>query len=110
MKDIKIPIVEVGNGGFSVVIDLNIYTQEAINAACYKYTDKFFINQKTSSLSDKIVDIVMECKDSSSVVSPELIKQFCNDLLDQQVRIDVNSQFGYIRDLIVEEAFKPVNR
>lgn len=108
MKEIKIPVVEVGNGGFSVAIDLNIYAQEAINATCYKYTDKFYVHLQTSSQSEKVVDVVMECKDGGTTITQDLIKQFCNDLLDQQVRVDVNSQFGHIRDLIVEEAFKPV--
>lgn len=110
MKEIKIPVIEVGNGGFCVAIDLSIYAQEAINATCYKYTDKFFVHQQASSQSEKFVDIVMECKDGGTSVTQDLIKQFCNDLLDQQVRVEVNSQFGHIRDLIVEEAFKPVNK
>ena len=35
-------------------------------------------------------------------------KQFCNELIDQQIRYNTNAQFGHIRDMIVQEAFKPV--
>lgn len=110
MKDFKIPVVEIGNGSLSIAVDLNIYAQEAINATCYKYTDKFYVHQQTSVQSEKTIDIIMECKENGMPVTTELVKQFCNDLLDQQVRVDVNSHFGHIRDLIVEEAFKPVNK
>lgn len=108
MKDIKIPIAEVGEGGFSVTIDLNIYSQEAINAACYKFTDKYYVHQQSSQPNQVVV--VFEGKDGNTLADSNTVKQFCNDLLDQQVRVDVNKQFGHIRDLIVEEAFKPVNR
>lgn len=110
MKDITIPVVVIGNGGFSVAVDLSIYAQEAITAACYKYTDKYYVHQQSSEATEKIVDVIFESKDSSSSVTSDLVKQFCNDLIDQQVRVDVNKQFGHIRDLIVEEAFKPVNK
>lgn len=94
--------------GFEVFIDTKIYSQEAINATCYKYTDKFFVQQKT--IDDTNIVVSMELKDENNPVSENNLKQFCNDLLDQQVRVDVNNRFGHIRDLIVEEAFKPVNK
>ena len=53
--------------------------------------------------------VVFESKDGNAV-SAEIVKQFCNELIDQQVRYNTNLQFGHIRDLIVEEAFKPVNK
>lgn len=109
MKDIKLPIVELGNGGFQVDVDLNLYSKEAITLALYKYTDNFFIHQQTSN-SSNIISIVFEIKDTSAPVEIGTFKQFCNDLIDQQVRAQVEAQFGHIRDLIVEEAFKPVNK
>ena len=57
---------------------------------------------------DKIV-VIFESKDGNTVTEED-VKQFCNELIDQQVRYNTNLQFGYIRDLIVEEAFKPVNK
>lgn len=50
-----------------------------------------------------------ESKDNSKVT--EVIpKQFCNELIDQQIRYNTNVQFGHIRDMIVQEAFKPVTK
>lgn len=108
MKDFKIPVSEVGNGGFQVSVDLNIYSVDAVTATSYKYTDKFYVHQQMAD--DKTMNVVFEAKDSNAPVSTEIVKQFCNDFIDQQVRVLVNRDFGHIRDLIVEEAFKPVNK
>lgn len=109
MKKMKIPVVELGDGSFQVSVDLNLYAPESITATSYKYTDRFYIHQQTSSDNKMIVNVIFEAKNDSILVSDNVVKSFCNDLIDQQVRFFVNQNFGHIRDLIVEEAFKPVN-
>lgn len=106
MAELKFPITELEKEKFQVVVDMALYAKEAVVAACYKFTDCFYIHQQTDS---NVVKVVFESKDSN-IVSEEKIKQFCNELIDQQVRYNTNLQFGHIRDLIVEEAFKPVNK
>lgn len=110
MKNLKVPVVELGDGSFQVSVDLNLYAAEAITATSYKYTDRFFVHQQTASDNEKIVNVILEAKNESILVSEEIMKQYCNDLIDQQVRVITNDKFGHIRDLIVEEAFKPVNK
>ena len=109
MKDLKIPVVELGNGSFQVSVDMTFYSVDAITATSYKYTDRFYVHQQTSAENDKIATVILESKDGN-VVDETVMKQYCNDLIDQQVRVITNKQFGHIRDLIVEEAFKPVNK
>lgn len=106
MVELKFPVTEIDNDKFQVVVDMALYAKEAIVAACYKLTDRFFIHQQTEGDS---VCVVFESKEGNAV-SEETVKQFCNELIDQQVRHNTNLQFGHIRDLIVEEAFKPVNK
>lgn len=106
MNRIVFPIVNLENERFQVDIDLSLYAQEALVAACYKFTDRFFVYQKRK---DNLVNVVFESKEGNTV-SDVTVKQFCNELIDQQVRYNTNIQFGHIRDLIVEEAFKPVSK
>lgn len=106
MSKYRIPIVELENDKFQVVVDMALYAKEALVAACYKFTDRFFVHQQTEM---DAVKVVFESKDGN-VVSDDVVKQFCNELIDQQVRYNTNQQFGHIRDLIVEEAFKPVSK
>jgi His-Xaa-Ser system protein HxsD len=106
MSNLKIPINETDNDKFLVVVDMALYAKESIVAACYKFTDHFYVYQQTIGNN---VEVVFESKDGN-VVTDVIVKQFCNELIDQQVRYNTNMQFGHIRDLIVEEAFKPINK
>ena len=105
MSNLKFPIYEIDHNKFQVVVDMSLYAKESLVAACYKFTDRFYVHQY--STGDK-VEVVFESKDSNAVTDV-IVKQFCNELIDQQVRYNTNLQFGHIRDLIVEEAFKPVS-
>ena len=106
MAELKFPVVELEKEKFQVVVDMALYAKEAVVAACYKFTNRFYIHQQTHG---NMVNVVFESKDGN-VISDEIVKQFCNELIDQQVRYNTNQQFGHIRDLIVEEAFKSVNK
>ena len=106
MAELKFPVTKLDNDKFQVVIDMALYAKESLVAACYKFTDRFYIHQQTS---DNNVIVVFETKDGNDV-SEFVVKQFCNELIDQQVRFNTNQQFGHIRDLIVEEAFKSVDK
>lgn len=106
MVEIDFPVSNIDGSRFQVVADMSLYAKEAIVAALYKYTDRFYIHQQPEG---NAVKIVFESKDGGDL-SDTIIKQFCNDLIDQQVRYNMNQQFGHIRDLIVEEAFKPVSK
>lgn len=108
MNDIKVPVTKTDKGGFQVTIDLNLYSEKAITATIYRYTDKFFVYQQTAPNDSKLVNVTFEAKDNT--LDENVVKQFCNDLIDQQLREITTEKFGHIRDLIVEEAFKPVNK
>lgn len=100
------PVIKLDKERFQAIVDMTLYTKESIVAACYKFTDRFYVYQQTDGQN---VIVIFESKDGN-IVSEEHVKQFCNELIDQQVRYNTNKQFGHIRDLIVEEAFKPVNK
>ena len=106
MAELQFPIVELEKEKFQVIVDMALYAKESITATCYKFTDRFYIHQQTDG---NTVNVMFESKDGN-IVSAKLVKQFCNELIDQQVRYNTNLQFGHIRNLIVEEAFKPVNK
>ncbi len=103
----KIPIAKMGDNKFKVAVEKALYSNEAIVAACYKFTDKFYVFQQTTSTDETMIDVIFETKEDKTVTEED-VKRFCNELIDQQVRFNTNQQFGHIRDLIVEEAFKPV--
>lgn len=107
MAKIQFPVVELENNKFQATIDLALYSKDVITAAIYKFSHQFYIHQQTDS-NPNLVIVIFESKDGNTI-TVDIPKQFCNELIDQQLRHDVNAQFGHIRDMIVEEAFKPVN-
>lgn len=62
MSSIKVPITKTDKGGFQVAIDLNLYSEKAITATIYKYTDKFFVYQNTMPSNDKQVCVILNQK------------------------------------------------
>lgn len=106
MATIEFPIKTIDNDKFEVVASLKIYSKEAIISALYKYSDRYYIHQ-TYDDNNHAVKIVFESKEDNTITA-DSVKQFCNDLIDFQLRFNTNKQFGHIRDLIVEQAFKPV--
>lgn len=108
MAKIQFPVVELDNNRFQVIVDLALYSKDVITAAIYKFSHLFYIHQQTDKSNPNLVNVVFESKDGNAITI-DIPKQFCNELIDQQLRYNVNAQFGHIRDMIVEEAFKPVN-
>lgn len=106
MAELKFPVTELEKDKFQVIVDMALYAKESLAAACYKFTDRFYVHQQTDG--ENII-VAFESKDGNTITE-ETVKQFCNELIDQQVRFNTNQQFGHIRDLIVEEAFKPVSK
>lgn len=93
----------------SIAINTALYSKEAVIAAEYNYSADYYIEMSEDAECPSTIIVRFEKKDGSEV--PETLKQeFLNNLIDQQLRVDMNRQFGHIRDLIVEEAFKPVNK
>lgn len=109
MANIKIPIVELVTDKFQVSIDTSLYNKEVITAAIYKFSHLFYIHQQMDTFNQTLVNVIFESKDNSKITE-EVPKQFCNELIDQQIRYNTNAQFGHIRDMIVQEAFKPVSQ
>lgn len=107
MAGIKFPVVTLENDKFQVTVDLSLYAKDVITAAIYKFSHLFYIHQMTDMENPNFVNVVFESKEGK-IVTEDIPKQFCNELIDQQLRHNVNAQFGHIRDMIVEEAFKPV--
>jgi len=92
-----------------LLIQLNkeIYEKDAIMAAAYKMTGAFSVLVKT--LGDNSWGVVFEPKGEQSQSELEKgAKDFCNEVLDQQIRLSLERRSGTIRRLIVRHAFSPI--
>lgn len=87
-----------------------IYEKSAVLAAAHKMSECFTV--VIDSIDDKTVGIYMQPKagiEASEEVLKEAVSDFCNEALDQQVRLDIERLYGPIRELIVKQAFSPIS-
>ena len=107
MKDIFTKI-EVGK--IFISLDKKYYEKEAIFAAAHKFTDRFGV--LIEPLNDKAIGIYFQVKNGVGIDEKGLndaAVDFCNEVLDQQVRLDIDAKYGVIREMIVRQAFSPVS-
>jgi His-Xaa-Ser system protein HxsD len=87
-----------------------IYEKSAVLAAAHKMSERFTV--VINSIDDKTVGIYIQPKsgiEASEEVLKEAASDFCNEALDQQVRLDIERRYWPIRELIVKQAFSPIS-
>ena len=92
-----------------IIVDKSLYSREAITATVYRFSGDYNVSVENSGDSSDKYAITLNPKDENKV-GTDIHDVFIRDLIDQQVRLDIEERFGHIRDLIVEEAFKPVTK
>ena len=97
-----------GSSDASLEIDTSIYSKEAILRAVYKFTDRCYVVLRTDT------ERLCSCKahftsktNATDIVA--LCGEFANELVDQQLRVQLEAQFGAVRSVIVAQAFAEGN-
>jgi len=91
---------------FIIQLDSSLYNFTAVTAAAHKYSDIAYINFIKSSGS--LFCVTFDLKSNSEIDPYLLEKEFMNELIDQQLRQDLEKKNGHIKNLIVEHAFAPI--
>ena len=92
-----------------ILVDKSLYSREAIMATVYRFSGDYNVSVESSSESEDKYAVSIIGKDQIEI-DAEIEHVFMRELTDQQVRLDIEARFGHIRDLIVEEAFKPITK
>lgn len=91
---------------FLLKLSKQFYERTAVMAAAYKFTDKCVI--LIEPLEEEYVGVFFQAKNNeNSDMIPDLINKFFNEVLDQQLRLDLEKRYGGLRDTIVKHAFQP---
>jgi len=97
---------QIEEGKLLIKLSREIYEKDAIMAATYKMTGACTILLKP--LGEDTLGAVFEPKGEQNQGELEKIaKEFCNEVLDQQIRLNLEKSTGTIRELIVKHAFSP---
>jgi His-Xaa-Ser system protein HxsD len=105
--DKEIFIDNCNNGLFFVKLPKAFYEREAIFAAAYLFREKF--QMRIDSVDDSYVGVWFQTKEGQNQDDVRYaLGEFCNETLDQQVRLDLDKRYGALREMIYEHAFKPL--
>jgi His-Xaa-Ser system protein HxsD len=94
----------------TVKLNPRVYSREAILRACYWFTDIAYIRIPESPEDRLIVRIEMK-QTTPTLANPkptpvrEFIGEFCNSLLDFELRRQIESETAPVRQLILAKAF-----
>lgn len=84
------------------------FEREAIFNAAYKMQHSFYI--KIEPFEEDRVAVIMLKKEKQCIADIEkALKEFCNEVVDQQIRLDLEVRTNKIRDCIYQKAFKVLN-
>ena len=100
---------QLGEDGMkgTILASKKFFERDSVLTVSGKYSEQYFVSVQPVGEFD--VEITISAKAHSSL-SEDLLKQFMNDLIDQQIRIDLQKEFGQLRNIIIEYAFSPVSK
>ncbi len=103
MKGISLP----KRDSEAVILSKEFFEREPVFAAAAKFTDRYYVGIQPHGDANFAISIHPkdDVSDGSSV-----IKIFCNELIEQQVRHDLQNRFGKLREMIVAQAFSPIEK
>src|ERR1051326_3341300 len=95
-------MVKIGHDQLCVDVSLDAYSKAALFRACYVFTDRcyLFLSPRTGNKLSVFIKPKTGFIDLKAIVG-----DFCNELIDQQIRQDLIKETGEIRNMIVAQAF-----
>jgi His-Xaa-Ser system protein HxsD len=93
---------------YVVEVDSSIYTPESIKNASYKYIDSFFINIRNGDSGEIVIQFEPQNATYTRGDMEKTLRAFMNDLLDHQIRIDLEERFRSLRERIYKCAFASI--
>jgi len=95
------------DGTLLLVVSKEIYEKESVLASAYKFTNRCTI--LIEPIEHSTVGIYFKPKhDITEKELNAVAEEFCNELIDQQLRLEINKNYGNLRDVIVRHAFSPI--
>ena len=98
---------DLGAEEYLVELDHNIYEVEAVRNAIYRYLKEYYV--KIFEIDNGYIGVRFKSKETGTLC-PEMLHAFHNELMEYQIRLDLEKRFGSLRDQIYKRAFEPIER
>ena len=101
-------VAEENNGGLVLILCKEIYQKDSITFASYKFIDKCYIFIEPTD--KQFIKVHFERKEGVTISLNRIAGDFCNEVLDQQIRLMLEKSYASIREKIVQQAFSPITK
>ena len=88
--------------GSSVEFDTGVYRLEAVKKAAYRFGDRFHVKIEVSDARNVLVRLAPK---TPMVDLACQVNEFCNEVLDQELREVVATETEAVRNLLLAQAF-----
>jgi len=102
-------VAKIEDNRMLVTLHKAFYEKLAIMSAAHGLIDSFVV--MVEPYDEEYTAVYFEPKKDIQIVENglyEAVQEFCNRVLDEQLRLDIEKRYGNIRDIIVKQAFSPV--
>jgi His-Xaa-Ser system protein HxsD len=99
---------ELSNGEIALGLDLRSYRIAAIKKAAYRFADRFTV-VLGSPEHDRMPLVLRFAPGIADAVAREQVRQFFQELLDQELREQIADETNAVRTLILAHAFSNVD-
>jgi His-Xaa-Ser system protein HxsD len=96
-------INELSESALSIFVDTRIYSLEVLFRTCYVFTDRCYLFLEPSN-DPAIINVRFSRKNVDCALAATAA-EFCNELVNQRVRLDIANETRPIRELIIAQAF-----
>jgi His-Xaa-Ser system protein HxsD len=107
ISDFCAGLFEIRDKVLSVDVNESVYSRDAVLRTAYWFTDRCYVH--ITRPEPGFFRIRFKAKASKSDLAVQVLEEvageFLNSLLDHQIRQDIESQTGRIRELLVAKAF-----
>ena len=94
---------------YFVKLRKEVYEKKAVMMTVDMFTDQCFVKIDEIDGDTDFVGVWFKLKyEINPPKVQQLLNQFCNEVLDKQIQIDLEDRFGNLREMIYERAFRPV--
>ena len=90
-----------------VILSKEFFEREPVFAAASRFTDRYYVGIQPADEYNIEVSLQPKMVDDADA---SIVNIFCNELIEQQVRHDLQKRFGNLREIIVEQAFSPLEK
>ena len=90
-----------------ILLSKECFDREPVVAAASRFTGRYYVSIRPAD--DDSFEVSLQAKKADDA-DENILHIFRNEVIDQQVRHDLHNRFGKLRDMIVEQAFYPLEK